>query len=265
MSSNGSVNIGTSKTRFLIHPDAITLLTLKVGNGNEGRTVYFDDLRSNGNYLTTPTGSTIPSNVGERYFQYRAILHSSDETNSTSLTSTTVDYAINLAPNIPTLDAPVNGAGHQLLSPVLRTTSTDTDSDYLRYKIELCTNLAMTTGCQTFDQTISQTGWSGQNTQSSTAYTSGTQATYTVQTPLIGESIYYWRSYAVDPAGTNTFGSTQVTPYSFTTNSKPNQPTLNTPTNTATNQSVNTVLQTTSTDFETDYLRYKIEISRIYL
>ncbi|MBU1323521.1 hypothetical protein KKE75_05695, partial [Patescibacteria group bacterium] len=99
----------------------------------------------------------------------------------------------------------------------LKTTTTDADSDYLRYKIEMCENAGMTTNCQTFDQTASQTGWSGQNTESNTAYTSGTQATYTIQTALDNWKVYYWRSYAIDPGGSNTWSSTQTTPSSFTT------------------------------------------------
>src|SRR5258708_1780263 len=75
----------------------------------------------------------------------------------------------------------------------------------------------MTQNCQTFDQSSSQTGWSGQNAQTSTAYTSGTQGVYTVQTALTMGTTYYWRSYAIDPGGSNTFGSTQTTPRSFTT------------------------------------------------
>ena len=78
----------------------------------------------------------------------------------------------------------------------------------------------MSTNCQTFDQTSSQTGWSGQNTETSTAYTSATQATYTIQTPLAAATSYYWRSYAIDPGGSNTWSNTQ-TPYSFTTLTPP--------------------------------------------
>lgn len=116
-------------------------------------------------------------------------------------------------------------ATNQPLTPTFQTTATDDDSDYIRYRIEVCENVGMTVGCQTYDQTSSQTGWSGQNAQTSTAYTSGTQATYTVQTPLSAGTTYYWRSSAIDPAGTNTWGSTQVTPYSFTTTTAPSAPT----------------------------------------
>ncbi len=208
------------------HLNATTLLTLRVTDGLEGRTVWLDDFRSAGDYLTTAAGSTITSSTGNRYFQYRTIFTSSDESVSSNLSVVTLDYVQNTAPATPTLDAPTDTATNQILSTVLKTTATDADSDYLRYKIELCTNVGMTTNCQTFDQTVSQTGWSGQNTQTNTAYTSGTQATYTIQTPLSVSTTYYWRSYAIDPGGLNTWSSTQGTPYSFTTTAAPTAPTV---------------------------------------
>ncbi|MBI5019586.1 LamG domain-containing protein [Candidatus Gottesmanbacteria bacterium] len=317
------------------HINAATVLTLRLTDGSEGRTVWLDDFRSAGDYLTTPGGSTITSSTGNRYFQYRAVLHSSDEAVTPQLTSVTLDYRTNVAPSAPTtiltegaanptnvidttpefsaiyvdadsgdiankyrlqvddnsnfssilwdsgaagtsmanciagnrcadisyagsaltlgatyyirfafwdddntegawssesasfimnaaqstptLDSPTNGATNRILTVSLKTTGTDIDGDYLRYKIELCTNSGMTANCQTFDQTVSQTGWSGQNAQVSTAYNSGSQATYTIQTPLTISTTYYWRSYSTDPGGTNTWSSTQGAPFSFTT------------------------------------------------
>jgi hypothetical protein len=123
---------------------------------------------------------------------------------------------MNIKPNTPSLDTPTDTATNQNATATLKTTAIDTNSDYLRYKIELCTNVGMSAGCQTFDQTSSQTGWTGQNADSSQAYTSGTQATYTIQTPLSAPTTYYWRSYAIDPAGSNLWSTTQY-PFSFTT------------------------------------------------
>jgi len=205
--------------------DGITNLTFRLTDDNEARTIWLDDLKSTTGYLTDKTGSTITSATGNQYFQYRAIMTSLDEAVSATLSAVTLDYISNNAPNTPSLDSPTDSATNQSLTPALKTTATDADSDYLRYKIELCEDLAMTTNCSTFDQTSSQTGWSGQNAQTSTAYTSGTQATYTLQTPLNASSTYYWRSYAVDPGGTNTWSSTQGTPYSFTTTTSPSAPT----------------------------------------
>jgi hypothetical protein len=131
--------------------------------------------------------------------------------------STAQSFTMNTKPGTATLDAPTDTATGQSMVPVLQTTASDTNADYLRYKIELCTNAVMTQNCQTFDQTLSQTGWSGQNAQTSTAYVSGSQASYTLQTPLDPLTTYYWRSYAIDPEGSNLWSETQATPYSFTT------------------------------------------------
>lgn len=239
------------------HTNAITNLTLRLTDGAEGRTIWLDDLKSNSDYLTTPGGSTITSSIGNRYFQYRIINHSFDETVSASVTNVTLDYTTPVA----TLDAPTNGATNQFVNTVLKTTMTNTNATYLRYKIELCTNALMTLNCQTYDQSSSQTGWSGQNAQTGTAYTSGTQATYTIQTPLDRLTTYYWRSYAIDPGGNNIWSSTQASPYSYTTMSYlPNTPTLDYPATGTISVPVLTTLKTTTTDNNGDYLRYKIQI-----
>jgi hypothetical protein len=145
------------------------------------------------------------------------------ETNTAATTYRYAAWKANEVPSTPTLDSPADTATGVSATPALQTTATDLESDYLKYKIELCTNVGMTTGCQTYDQTASQTGWSGQNAATSTAYTSGTQATYTVQTALSYNTTYYWRSYAIDPVGSNTFSGTQ-TPRSFTTLAVPSAP-----------------------------------------
>jgi hypothetical protein len=120
-------------------------------------------------------------------------------------------------PTAPSLDSPADATQNVTLYPALKTTGVDPGADYLRYKIDMCTDLAMTNNCQTFDETSSQTGWSGQNTQSNTAYTYGTQATYTIQTKLNPNTNYYWRSYGIDPGNSNIWSNTQTTPYNFKT------------------------------------------------
>jgi hypothetical protein len=156
---------------------------------------------------TTPAWSTL------YYWRIRF----TDNKGATSSWSTTQTFTMNAVAATPTLSSPTNSAINISLTPTLQTVTTDADSDYLRYKIQLCTTVGMTTGCQTFDQTSSQTGWSGQNAQTSTAYTSGTTASYTLTSSLTLNTNYYWRSYAIDPAGTNTWSTTQSPVYSFTT------------------------------------------------
>ena len=200
------------------HRDAINRITLRMTDGSQGANIWLDDIRSAGSYLTNPAGSTITSSTGYRYFQYRTIFSTNDMAVSPSLTSVTLSYETNSPPNTPTLDSPNNGATNQLLKPTLKTTATDNDNDTLKYKIQLCTDSGMTQNCQTFDQTVSTTGWSA------SSYASGAQATYTIQSALNPNQTYYWRSYAIDPTGTNTWSSTQATPYSFTTSAAPTAP-----------------------------------------
>ena len=70
--------------------DAITNLTIRPTNGAEGRTVYLDDFRKAGDYLTAPASSTIVSSAN-RYLQYRAIVTTSDPAVSPSLPAVTVN------------------------------------------------------------------------------------------------------------------------------------------------------------------------------
>ncbi|MBU1033400.1 LamG domain-containing protein [Patescibacteria group bacterium] len=205
--------------------NSISNLTLRLTDGAEGRTVWLDDLRSNGGYLNDSSDSTVTSAVDHKYFQYRAILTSTDETVSPSLSTMSLDYISNFPPAIPSLDSPADGAINLSLTPVLKTTTTDIEDNYILYKITICKDVSMSTDCQTLDQTVSQTGWSGQNTQSNTAYTSGTQATYTLQANLEPNTTYYWKSLATDPVGSLIWGETQTTPHSFTTSANPNAPT----------------------------------------
>lgn len=122
---------------------------------------------------------------------------------------------LNSPPNTPTLDFPADTATNVLLDALLKTTTTDDDGDDIKYKIMLCTNLAMTEACQTFDQNADPTGWSA------TPYASGAQGIYTPASLFTPGLKYYWRSYAIDPTGSNTWSSTQSPPYSFTATPRP--------------------------------------------
>lgn len=209
------------------HRDAITRLTMRVTDGSQGANVWLDDLRSNTNYinLNTPTSFDTAAGIGtysstaitstlNRYFQYRAILSSSDTPVSPQLTSVAWNYTAQLPPNAPTISAPTDGATNVSISPVVTLSSTDTNSDYIQYKLQIATDTGFTQNLQTFDQSVSQTGWSGQNatiTTTNDAYTSGSTATYTFQTQLTVNTVYYIRAYGIDPGGTNTWGSASST------------------------------------------------------
>lgn len=199
--------------------NATTLLTLRLTNNSGGKEFYIDNMRSATDYLTDPTGSTITSSTDNRYLQYRIINTSTDSNVSSQLSSLTLDYQNNTPPNIPTYISPSNNITGLTLPVSLVTSSTDAESDYLRYMIIICENPEMDINCVTADQTDSQTGWSGQNAESNTAYTSGSSATYTTSNLNYGQT-YFWKSYAIDPDGIGSWSSTQTTPYSFTLNTQ---------------------------------------------
>jgi hypothetical protein len=129
----------------------------------------------------------------------------------------------NQTPVAPSTSSPASGATGISITPQFQMRSTDVDNDYLRYKIEVCADSSCSTIVRTIDQTASQTGWSGQDQQTGSAYTgnslitSSTMATYTYQAPALSNSTqYWWRSYSIDPGGTNTFSSPSAV-LSFTT------------------------------------------------
>lgn len=110
--------------------------------------------------------------------------------------------------NAPTLDSPSNAATGVSTSPTFLMTATDPDSDNLSYKVTIYSNSACTSVVQTNDEASSSTGWLGTNTTCSSpasCYTSGMQASFTVQTPLSANTQYWWKASAKDPDGTGTF------------------------------------------------------------
>jgi hypothetical protein len=87
--------------------DAVTKISLRMNDGNEGRTVYLDDINSFGNYLTAPTAPGNITSLDSRYFQYRSVLSSSDKQVTPYLSQVTVDYTPTPAP--PTNVLATNG------------------------------------------------------------------------------------------------------------------------------------------------------------
>jgi hypothetical protein len=84
--------------------NAITNLTFHITDGNEGRTIWFDDWKANGSYMRL--SDLISSSTGKRYFQYRIIQTSSDTNVSSTVSNVTVNYKSN-NPYAPTIGTPV--------------------------------------------------------------------------------------------------------------------------------------------------------------
>ncbi len=164
-------------------------------------------------------------------------------------------------PAAPTLSSPTTGSLISSVTPQLQMSATDPDSDTLKYDVLIYNTSANDgTNCtgtsfESADQNSSGTGW-GNGT---TAYSSGATATYTVQSAMTRGSSYCWQAKAKDPGGSNTFGSTS-TPSTFTINSSPAAPTLNVPTSGAAGVSMRPLFQLRTTDANSDYLKYAIQI-----
>jgi glycine rich protein/VCBS repeat protein len=171
--------------------------------------------------------------------------------------------AINQAPATPTLVSPTDTDTGISQTPTFQTVTTDPApyTDDLQYEVKVCTDSDMSVACQTF--TAANTGWSGADV-GTTSYSSGTTATYVIQ---IGDSLassttYYWKTRAIDPDGSDTWSSTQGSPFSFTTiNYSPTAPNLVSPANSATGVTTSPTLTTVTTDPETDPMQYKIVLA----
>jgi hypothetical protein len=90
--------------------------------------------------------------------------------------------------------------------------ASDTDGDYLRYRIEVCSTSNCSSVVRTIDQTLSQTGWFGQSQQAGTAYSGDPAvpqvAIHRYQTPaLTAGTQYWWRAQVIDPGGLNAWTS----------------------------------------------------------
>ncbi|MEO8105669.1 MAG: kelch repeat-containing protein, partial [Candidatus Saccharibacteria bacterium] len=139
--------------------------------------------------------------------------------------SATQLFTTNLTPTSPTLSQPSAGQTGVSTTPELRLYSTDPESDYIKYKIEVCSTSNCSSVVRTIDQTSSQTGWASQSQQSATAYLSGQTAIHAYQaTALAANTQYWWRAYAIDPAGTNTFsGASGIGTFTTQSSSTPNE------------------------------------------
>ncbi len=167
-----------------------------------------------------------------------------------------------LAPDAPTLNTPASNAGDVNLSPVFTLRTTDALSNPMQYAIILyqsdCSTVVANIG-----QTLSQTGWSGQDANAGTAYvgnstiTSSTLATYTYAGALSPATTYCWKAAAIEPTGSNNFGPYSST-QSFTTSAVPAIPTLSAPAASASGVLVIPVFTLRTTDVDNDYLKYKI-------
>lgn len=134
-------------------------------------------------------------------------------------------YSNTGAPNPPTFYFPANGSSNSSSTPTIQLKAADILSNYLQYVIEWCptNSWPCPSGGGSFDQTASQTNWTGQDAGSGTAYiglpneANSTMGLYTVDPGVFSpNTTYYLRAKAYDPGGTATYGAYSST-IGFTT------------------------------------------------
>jgi hypothetical protein len=237
---------------------------------------------SSGVYGATTTipyglpGATYSFSQTGRYVWVQFKMDDSTCGTRSQITDFTVTY--NVPPAAPTLSAPSGGATGVTATPQFQLRTTDADNDYLEYWIDVCSTSNCSSVVRSICQqstgtnvpgtcTASQTGWSGQDQQTSTAYTgnsvitSSTTATHVYQfAPLAASTQYWWRAYAIDPGGTNIWSSASSIATFTTGNDVPAAPTLLRPINNSSGTSVLTTFNLRSTDLNSDYLKYWIDV-----
>lgn len=136
---------------------------------------------------------------------------------------------INYPPSTPAIYSVKNGASNVSRLPLYQLRSYDLNRNPLQYVVEVCpvNSWPCASGGHTYDQTSSQTCWSGQNAQSGTAYTGRVAETYATMAycnPPTGDLLapnttYYMRAKAVDPSAWGGSGiySSYSSVVSFTT------------------------------------------------
>ncbi len=144
--------------------------------------------------------------------------------NAFSALSTPRTFTINSIPGTPAAVQPVVSATNNSLTPEFRFYASDVDNDYLRYKVYLYQS-DCTTAVTSYQQPSGtpQTGWTGQSTQSGTAYASGQTAIYTAQSSLITSTTYCWKVSATDTGGSGVESSLSSGSLFTTTATAPKQ------------------------------------------
>ena len=124
---------------------------------------------------------------------------------------------INFVPSVPTIFSVADGSTNNSRLPFFQLKSTDVNKDYLQYVVEVCATNSWpcASSPRIYNQTASQTCWSSQNAQTSTAFQSdGLLSSSTMaycQLPLSdildSSTSYFMRARVTDPGGTAAYSA----------------------------------------------------------
>ena len=238
------------------------------GQNQQTSTAYTIGTTLGASTLATYTYQAPALSPGTQYW-WRGYVINPGTNNAFTAASSISTFTTSAVPAAPTLSSPADAATISSGNgPTFQFRGSDADGDYGRYKIEVCSTSNCSSVVRTIDQTSSQTGWSGQDQQTSTAYTlatsaaSSTMATHVYQAPaLTNGTTYYWRAYTIDPGGSNTWSSaSSIRSFVYQNNVAPAAPTLISPSSAQTGVNISPLFQLRTTDANNDYLRYKIDV-----
>ncbi len=122
----------------------------------------------------------------------------------------------NNAPSVVS-NTPADGATGQTTTPTLEFAGTDSESNDIRYNIQIDTVNTFDSGALIDKVSGTDAGFANTVAGGDTdPFTSGQKASYTVQAAnTLSVGVYYWRVRGIDPSGSNTYGS-YATTRSFT-------------------------------------------------
>lgn len=192
----------TGHNRGLVYSNIIT-----TNNQAATRVIGQPDFTSSA-AQTTQSGLSAPNAIVAD--MTNGIVYAVDTGNNRILT-----YA-NTAPDVPVPLVPSSSAVDISSTPSFQMSTDERDGDAVQYKLEIARDSAFTNSLKTYDQSTSNTGWTGQTIGNT--YTNGVAGSFTlpVSDILTANTAYWWRVSAYDPGGTRTWSLTSA-PQSFTT------------------------------------------------
>ena len=215
---NAGSDLYRSISGFTINGTAVCQYTVSYSTTSAASSYVYNSATT----VNVSTGDAVTVTGSATRLFLRIILN--DQNCGTQSNITDIVITFNGSPEPPILALPTNSATNASLTPELRLGSIGNDTDYLRYKIDVCSTSNCSVIVRTIDQTSSQTGWQSQSQQSGTAYSGDTTtiiqyAVHQYQTAALTASTqYWWRAYAIDPGGSNQW-SVASTISTFTTGS----------------------------------------------
>lgn len=217
------VNETTLKQPTFVHVSTTSGVVYVADSGNNRALVYKDQITSDGQAANIVIGQ--PSMTAND----AAVTQSSLSSPAALVTDNISGYVYvvdsgnnrvlsysNTGPVAPSLTVPTDGAENTISTPTFQLVGADPDGDSLKFSIQIARDAGFTVGLQTYDQTQSAVGWTGQDAGDS--YKAGTPGTYTLQgaNALSATTTYYWRAASYDAYGSKVWGAWSATS-SFTT------------------------------------------------